>query len=149
MTVAPGRAVQRGEDRVGADLADAGEAFFQHSLLGGDLRAGLQVLHRAAAAAAEVLAARFGTLRAGLEDGDRIGRVVLGVLAVDGDFRTLARQCAIDEGDLAVDAGDAVALVVEGENVYNRIHAQAARNSCQCGTECPATVLRASAISAA
>ena len=44
------------------------------------------------------------------------------MFAVDRDFRAFARQGAVDEGDLAVDARDAVALVVEGENVYDGVH---------------------------
>src|SRR5512147_833321 len=149
MAIAPGGAMQRAQDKFWTNLADAGEVFLQHALLGRHLRAGFQMLHRTAAATAEVAAARLGALRAGFEDGRGVGRVVFGVFAVDRDFRAFAGQRAIDEGDLAVDAGDAVALVVEGEDVDDRIHAQAARNSCQCGAAWLATVLRASSISAA
>ena len=114
--------MQGRQHHLGFDLADAGKIVFQHTLFGGHLGADFQMLHRTAAAAAKILAARLGALRAGLEDGDGVGRVVFGVLAVYGDFGALARQRAVDEGDLAVDACDPVALVVEGKNVDDGIH---------------------------
>ncbi len=119
---------------VGLDLADVPQVVFQHALLDGDLRAGFQMLHRAAAADAEIVAARFGALRAGLEDGDGVGQFVLGVLAVDGDFRTVSPASA-PSTKMTLPSMRAMPRPSwsRDENVDDRIHAQAARNSCQCG----------------
>ena len=43
-----------GSNLLGLHVADVFEAVFQHALPGGDLRAGIQVLHAAAAADTEV-----------------------------------------------------------------------------------------------
>ena len=77
--VAPGGVGQWRQHRLRRDMADALEVFQQHALLGVDLLGFVEVLQRAAAAGAEVRAARR----------DAIGR---GLQHLDG--RALRRSCA-------------------------------------------------------
>lgn len=149
VAVAPGWPVQGRQDDVRPDLADAREILFQDALLGGDLRAHLQVLQHAAAAAAVVHASWRGALAALPEDAHRVGAVVFGMPAEDRDFGDFAGQGAIDESDLAVHPADAVALVVEGIDM-NHAHAysfQAARKACQCAPAMPCRAARTLAVS--
>ena len=121
----------RGND-VGAHLADAGQAFLQDALFDRDLGTGFQMLQGTAPATVEVRASRRGAVGAGPEHSHGLGRVVLGMAAVDADLHLLARKRAVDERHLAVQARDAVPLLVEGFDANRRVHAcQSARNCCQ------------------
>ena len=82
------------------------------ALLGGELRRGRQVLQRAAAADAEMRAARCDALGRGLEHLEQLAVVVLAVPPRAPEADALARQRAGDEHGLAA-VHDALAFVRE------------------------------------
>src|SRR6185312_1262434 len=71
------------------------------------------MLHRAAAANAEVAAARHGTLRARAQHLRHRAEVEVAAASPAREGDALAGHAAIDEDDLAVDVRDADALVVD------------------------------------
>ena len=70
------------------------------------------MLQRAAAADAEMRAARHHAFRGGLEHGEQLGFVVLAMVATADETHGLAGQRAADESGLAA-AHDALAFVVQ------------------------------------
>lgn len=83
VAVAPGRAVDGGEDHLRLQPPDMPQGVLQHPLLGGGLGVGIQVLHGAAAAHPEVGAARRHALGAGAEDAAHLGLLEGRLLAID------------------------------------------------------------------
>ena len=102
---------------LGLHVADVFEVVFQHALLGGDLRADIQVLHAAAAADTEVRAIR--RYANGLGRSTLLHRRLCHSSASTRDARhhRFAGQPTLDEYGLAVIAGDALAFVIGGFNV--------------------------------
>src|SRR5690606_3951148 len=86
---------------------------FQDALLGRRLSHRIEVLHRAATAAAEMRAARHDPLRARLEHAHGFRLHIARTLAQHRVLHLLAGQRALDEDGLAVDMADAATLVVE------------------------------------
>src|SRR6185295_7880806 len=119
---------------LGLDLADALKAILQPALLRRHLRALVGVLRGAAAADAEMRAARLAPARAVMRDRGGRADIELAALFEDPHLRVLARQRALDEDHLALGAArDAAALVVEGVDVELQAF-QSERNFCQCGS---------------
>jgi hypothetical protein len=77
------------------------------------LRPGLQVLERATAAAAEVGASRNHPFGRWPQDLDDHGFVMAPTATHTPQQHRLARQCAVDEHGLAVNARDAAAIVIQ------------------------------------
>ena len=103
--------------------ADARQRVLERALLGRDLQRRMRVLQRAAAADAEVRAARVDArgarpcaIRVGARD-----RRSSACRFSDGDVDALAGQRAFDEDGLAVDARDAAAFLVERFDVDDRV----------------------------
>ena len=111
--IAPGRAVHRGQEPPGRDAAEARERLLEHALLRRDLQCEVGVLQRASATGAEVRAARRDTRGTRREHARRARDLVGGLAFQRLDRDALARQRALDEYRLAVDARDAAAFVVE------------------------------------
>ena len=114
LPVVPVRAAHRPEHALGPHLAEVPERVLEGALLGRDLRGDVEVLHLAAAADAEVRAARHDALRAltAQLDERRLLPVVLAPLDCDPHF--LARQRVLDEHDLAFAVvGNALRLEIE------------------------------------
>ena len=120
VAVVPGRAMDRRQHHVGAQLRDMHQRVFKHPLLRCHLRSRLHMLHRAAAAHAEMRAARGDSLRRGAFDGDRLGKLVGRLAHVGRHAHPLTRQRAIDEQRLAVQACDAAAVLVQGLDLDER-----------------------------
>ena len=112
LAVAPGRTVDRRIQHFGVQTADMPESVLEHALLGRCLGRRLQMLHAAAAADAEIPAARFTALCAGLQNAERSCLLVTGLSAEAGILDFLAGQGALDEYRLAFDVGDAATFVV-------------------------------------
>jgi hypothetical protein len=82
------------------------EVVFQHPLLDGHLRSGMQVLHLAAATGArvqaEVRAARPHPLRAFAPQGRHLPLLPVVLAPQDLDLHALGGQCTLNEDDLAL-----------------------------------------------
>ena len=114
LPVVPVRPAHRPQHALGADLAEMPERILERALLGRDLRGDVEVLHLAAAADAEMRAARHDPLRAFTTklDQRRLLPVVLAPLGRDANL--FSRQRILDEDDLAFAvAGDALRLEIE------------------------------------
>ena len=111
--IAPGRAVDRRVELLGAQAAEVPEVAFKHALLGGHLRRRIEVLHAATAAAAVMRALGRHPVGRGLEDAVGLRDLVVRFAAEAGVFDLLARQRALDENGFALEAGDPACLVVE------------------------------------
>jgi hypothetical protein len=85
----------------------------ERALLGRDLRAGVEVLQRAAAADAEMRATRIDARRVRLDDRLRARELVRRLALERRDGHGFARQRALDEDRLAVDARDAAPFLIE------------------------------------
>jgi hypothetical protein len=96
---------------------DAREVLEELVLFGGELRRSRQVLQRTAAADAEMGAARFDAVRRRGQDPDELRLIELTAAAQYPQPYPLAGQRTGDEDDLAVDAGDAAAVVRERDDV--------------------------------
>src|SRR5262249_42650234 len=148
VAVAPGGTVQRPQHSLGAHAADVPQRVLEHALLGGDLAAIIDVLHRAAAASAEEGAA-WCYARGGLPaDSNDLRQLERRLLAVRGVLDFLAGDRAVDEDRLALDVRDAAPFAVERLDARDR-HAgpayfQCPRNSRQCGSPDFARVSRTS-----
>src|SRR5690606_34372535 len=94
-------------------LADVPQRILEHALLDRGLGTGIQMLHRTAAAHAEVPTLGLHSLRARGGHAHQLRQLVAGTLAIDRVFNLLARQGAVVEGGLAVDVGDAEAVVID------------------------------------
>ncbi|GBF30868.1 hypothetical protein MnTg04_00819 [bacterium MnTg04] len=117
-------------------------ALFEHDLL-----QDVYVLHRAAAAVAEMRAARFDPVLRGSEQFDDFGFVETASAAPALENDLFARQRMVHPGRPARDIGYAPSLVVEANNIgglhgagrQTAAHGcvpfvfQALRNSCRCG----------------
>src|SRR5690606_36997882 len=99
--VAPGAAGQRRQHAGGADVADALEVLQQHTLLGQDLLRFVQVLQHAAAAHAEMGAARLDAVGRGLQHLERGGLVETARTRCLAHHHPFARQRIGDEHGLA------------------------------------------------
>ena len=140
VAIAPRRTMNRRQDDLRPRGPDAFEVVFEHALLRCHLRAGVEVLHAAATAHAEVRAARRDTQAALALDvlGRRHFERSLGTGRTHA--RHFARQGPLDEDHLAVVVRDALAFVVErldgdgadGAALVPHAASQAARNSGQC-----------------
>ena len=102
---------------VGAHPADMPQAVLQHPLLDRDLRACVQMLHRAAATGAgaesEVRAAGYCAQHGRALDRDDASDFIAGLVAAALVEHRLARQRAFDEDGLAIAMADAPAFLVE------------------------------------
>ena len=107
---------------LGLHVADVFEVVFQHALLGGDLRAGIQVLHAAAAADTEVRAIRRYAKRTRSQYLLHRRLVIVRLRPHDARHHRFAGQPSLDEYGLAVIAGDALAFVIGGFNVERDRH---------------------------
>src|ERR1039457_5447029 len=118
-SISPGLTVDRRENGFRLDLADVPQAVFENALLDRDLRVDIQMLHRAAAAHAEILALRLHAHRSGL--------VYLGDLRqLEGRFFAIGRiadhlagQRAFNEDHLAVQVRNTASFLVEGFDCYS------------------------------
>src|SRR5580698_8270074 len=95
------------------------EIVFKHALLDGNLRAHIEVLHRATAAGAKELTLRLGADHAFTQHIDhfRLFETWLATVAQIGD--ALAGQCALDENHLAWGA-----VFVDGATYAARFHVE-------------------------
>jgi len=112
IAVTPRGADHGRQELLASHLADAREVVLQHALLGGDLRRGIDVLHGAAAAGAEVAASRdhaLGALAQHPGDGAQVEVAAAAALREDDP---LAGDAAVDERDLALDVRDSDPFVV-------------------------------------
>ena len=90
------------------------ERVLERALLGRDLRGDVEVLHLAAAADAEVRAARHDALRALAAQLDQRRLLPVVLAPLDRDANLFARQRVLDEDDLAFAVvGDALRLEIE------------------------------------
>jgi hypothetical protein len=123
-TIAPRRIGQRRQDFLRPHFADAFEVFDQHVLFGGDLRGGIEMLQRAAAANAEMRAQRRYAIRRWTQHFFDHGLVVVTALAGETQTHTLTRERAIDEHGFAGDVRDTAAFVSEiGDIRFENGHA--------------------------
>ncbi len=113
VAIAPGRAVDRRIHDLRLHAADVPQRILQHALLGGGLRHRVQVLHRAAAAGAEIGTTWGHALRAGLQHARGVGLFVARLHTIGLVLHALARQRAVDEDRLAFHMGDAATFVVQ------------------------------------
>ncbi len=118
LAITPRRAVDRRQHGFGFDLADALQVIFQHALLDVDLRTRFQMLHRAAAAHAEMRALRLHAHERLFQDLADMRLLIAGLFTIRGIGHALARQRAFDEDYLAVGMRDTPAFLVEGFNDY-------------------------------
>ncbi len=125
--------------RAGLDLADPRELLRDVGLLGLDLARLVEMLQGAAAADPEMRAARLHPVRRGLQHFQQRRLVIAAVLAAPRRHHDLARQRAVHEHRLAVDAGDAAAVVRKRHDLHPdglagrpQVTSQAAENCCQC-----------------
>jgi hypothetical protein len=108
------------------DLADSFEVLHKHAPLGGDLRFRTEMLQHASAAHAEVRTTRNDAVRRRGQYFFHDGFVVAPMLVGEFKLDALARQCADDEDRLAIDVGDAAAIVLEIGNIrFQNGHANA------------------------
>ena len=115
--VAPGRALDGTQQRLGAHLAQVPQVVFQDALLHSDLGRRLEVLHLAATAQAEMLTARLGALGALATALGRCGLLPVVLSAADADPHLFAGQGVFDEDHLAVGAvSHALGFEVQGFN---------------------------------
>jgi hypothetical protein len=135
VAVIPGRAVHWPQDGVGLHLGDVLEVIFQHALLHRDLRARLQVLHRAAAAVTEVDALGLDPHRRRALQRDHAAcfPVLLFLERLVAD--ALARQRAFDEDHFTgravgvLEVANAAPVHVEGFDVdENVVHGRSERS---------------------
>ena len=125
VAVVPGRTVDRGNDRFGADLADVPERVEKDLFLVGDLSAGFEVLHGAAAAASRTVAeggagglhALHGLAVNGRDAAHFKRRFVAKALVGD----VLTGERSLNEDDLAVSTGDAPTFLVEAFDVDGEV----------------------------
>ena len=113
VAVAPGLAVDGGQEVLGADFAEALELVFEDALFVGYLNVAVNVLEGAAAALAVVGAGGGDAVGGGGEDAGGLGFVVVFFAAGDLVGNGFLGQGASDEGGFAVDAGYAAAFVVD------------------------------------
>ena len=113
VAVAPGLAVDGGQEVLGEDFAEALELVFEDALFVGYLNVAVDVLEGAAAASAVVGAGGGGAVGGGGEDAGGLGFVVVFFAAGDLVGNGFLGQGAGDEGGFAVDAGYAAAFVVD------------------------------------
>ena len=107
------------------------------------------MLRGAAAADAEMRAARLAPARAVISNRGGRADVELTALLEDPYLGVLARQRALDEHHLALGvARDAAALVIEGVDVERQAF-QSERNFFQCGSARFSSIVRSSAHSSA
>jgi hypothetical protein len=133
MPVAPFGAADRRSHALGGHFSDARQVLQQPVLLRGELRLEGRVLRDAAAADAEVRAARRAAFCRSILNGQRAGELMPALALDNGDARALAGQRAFDEQYLAVGlARDAAALGVERVDLDRQLF-QSERNSCQWG----------------
>jgi len=102
VAVAPSRAFDGAHQQVRFDLAQVPEVVLQHPLFDSHLSGGVEVLHLATTTQAKVSA--FGRDTLGALD-TTLGHVALlpvVLFARDAHAHLLARQCPVDENDLAV-----------------------------------------------
>src|SRR5450759_3349795 len=119
LAIAPGLPVDRAQDGFRLDLADVPQGVFENALLDSDLRPCVQMLHRTAAAHAEMFAPGLhahSRRLVYLGDLRQLERRLLAVRAVT-DY--LAGQRAFDEDHLAFDARNTATFLVEGFNFYS------------------------------
>ena len=132
--VAPFVAADHGQDALGLDFANARQVLQQPVLLGSHLRGEVGVLRGAAAADAEMRAARRAP--AGRFDQQAADAPEIETTAAGHDLHggALAGQRAVDEQHLAVRrARDAAPLGVQAGDIDRQL-CQSDRNSCQCGS---------------
>ena len=89
---------------------------FEHALLGGDLRARVEMLLATAAAQAEIRAARRGAHGCRLYDLPDLRELVAGLFNKRRVGHQLAGQRALDEDYLAVGMRDAAAFLIKRFN---------------------------------
>jgi hypothetical protein len=132
------------------------QVVFEHALLRCHLRARVQMLLTAAAARAEMRAARRDAHGRRLDDLRDLRDFVARLFAVRRVSDELARQRALDEDDLAVGMRDAAAFLVQrldADHCALRFPAatgyagQSSRNSSQCGSVDLPSVARTKSIS--
>ena len=114
VTITPGGAVDRRQDPPGAQLADVAQRVLEDALLHSGLRIRIQMLHGAASAHAVMRAARRHALGARAQHAHGLALLVTRFGPPHHIFDALARQGALDEHRLAIDAGHAAAFVVQG-----------------------------------
>ena len=125
VAVVPGRTVDRGNDRFGADLADVPKRVEKDLFLVGDLSAGFKVLHGAAAAASRTVAeggagrlhALHGLAVNGRDAAHFKRRFVAKALVGD----VLTGERSLNEDDLAVSTGNAPTFLVEAFDVDGEV----------------------------
>ncbi len=118
LAISPGLPVDRRENGFRLDLADVPQAVFENALLDRDLRVGIQMLHRAAAAHAEILALRLHAHRSGLVYLGDLRQLEGRFFAIGRIADRLAGQRAFDEDHLAVQVRNTASFLVEGFNDY-------------------------------
>ena len=109
----------------GRDLAEVPERVLERALLGRHLRGDVQVLHRAAAADAEVRATRHDPLRALPAQGDQRRLLPVALAPADRDLHLLAGERVLDEHHLALGVvRHALRLEVERLDAKPLVHAR-------------------------
>ncbi len=120
MAVAPGGAVDRGQELRRAHASEVPQRILERALLGRNLCTGVLVLQRAAAADAEMRAARIDARRAGSEDALRARDLVRRFALQRGDRHALARERTFDEDRFTGDPRNTAALLVERADLDRR-----------------------------
>src|SRR5207245_3244577 len=134
--IAPLLAVDDRQQHFGLHFSDAGPVVLQPALLRRHLRRGIGVLRRAAAAHAEVRAARRAAAGGLAQDCHRPAEVEFRLLPENPAGDALAWQRAFDEHHLALRvARDTASLGVERVDAEDQVF-QSDRNSRQCGRSC-------------
>ena len=104
VTVTPGRTIDGPQHDLCLGLAQMPEIVFQHALLHGNLGRRLQMLHGAATARAEIVAARLDPQRGLTVQRGHLAGFPLRFLAIGLETDPLAGQRTFDEDDLALRA---------------------------------------------
>ena len=105
--------MDRREQLLRFDSADVPQRVLEDTLLGGDLRRCIEMLHAATAADAEMRTAWRDSLRAGFDQLHHAGLFVVRLFAIDLDRHPFADQRVFDEHGLAVNARNAAPFLVE------------------------------------
>ena len=147
MAIAPLLAGDCRQHALGMHLANARQVLQQPVLLRRELRREIGVLRGAAAADAEVRAAREAAARRLAEQAGGAAEIELAPLGENAHRGALAGQRALDEHHLAVGlARHAAPLGIQRFNLEDQFF-QRERNSPQCGRFCFSRNARSSAVS--
>jgi hypothetical protein len=113
MPVAPGRPLRWRQYLLWPNPADVPQTIFQYALLGGHLRRRVHMLHGAATAHAEILAARCQAGAGWFKHAHQMRQLVTRFTPKAGVFNGFTRQGAVNENCFALQASNASRLMIQ------------------------------------